>query len=91
MVKKIQIGDIVSIVEEGYAYGKVGRVISLLDTELRNKLDKKLQHVSRHTPVMFPRFLAARWFDQHDCIHATEAERKIYFMDILKHGEKFTN
>ena len=79
MAKKKQAGDVVSIIEEGYAFGKIGRIVKFPNP------------VSQHTAVMFPRFLAARWFDQHNCIHATEAERKIYFMDILKHGEKFTN
>ncbi len=77
MAKEKQAGDIVSIIEEGYAFGKVGRVIDFPGI------------VNSRTPVMFPRFLAPRFFDQHDCILATEAERKIYFMDILKHGEKF--
>ncbi len=77
MAKKLQVDDIVSIIEEGYAFGMVGRVIDFPGT------------VSHRTPVMFPRFLAPRFFDQHDCILATEAERKIYFMDILKNGEKF--
>lgn len=77
MGKKIQAGDIVSIIEGGYAFGKVGRVINVPGI------------VSHRTPVMFPRFLAPRFFDQHDCILATEDERKIYFMDILKNGEKF--
>lgn len=77
MAKKIQVGDIVSITEEGYAFGKVGRVIDYPGT-VRNRI-----------PVMFPRFLAPRFFDQHNCVFATEDERKIYFMDILKNGEKF--
>lgn len=75
MGKKIHVGDIVSITEEGYAFGKVGRVINFPGT------------VSYRTPVMFPRFVAPRFFDQHNCILATEAERKIYFMEILKNGQ----
>lgn len=78
-----QAGDIVSITEEGFAFGKVGRVIDFPgDANHRTPIHHRI-------PVMFPRFLAPRFFGQHDCILATEAERKIYFMDILKNGDKF--
>ena len=75
MGKKIQVGDIVSIVEKGYAFGKVGRVIPFPGT------------VDGRIPVMFPKFVAPRWFNRFNCILALKKERKKYFLEILKHGQ----
>ena len=85
MIAEFNLGNIVIISEEGYAFGKTGVV-----SDPRGIFDStwsKSATNNERIPVMFPRFTSPRWFNCYNIHHATESERRTYFKDILRDGK----
>lgn len=84
MMAEFNLGNIVIISEEGYAFKKIGVV-----SDPRGMTDytwSKNATGNERIPVMFPGFVRPRWFDGYNMHHVTEAEHKQYFKDRLRNG-----